>query len=657
MKPAGPQRRGDLSDALLAVVCAAIAVAGVWTANSPDAYDHPPPNAGLVALALLASLPLALRRRRPLTVCLVVIAAVVTIAALGWNVGLTEVLLAFALYNAADRLEPRAAAAGLGAAYAGIALLMLRRVQYFDNPRAVLFIPAATAAWGLGWWVQRRRLERTRAISRAVKAEQIQTIEAERAVLAERLHIARELHDVVSHTLSVITVQSSSARHRLERGDDGEPAKRAVPALAAIETASRGALDDLRRMLGLLRVDRPDEDPPNNTALTLDASVGAQSRVREELVDATLALVFAALGVAFAFVPDPTSDVDYRPPAPALVALILLGCLPLAVRRRWPVPVFATSLTATVVIYTLGWDADWCGLATYVGLYTVATWRPLWVSGSALAMMAVGEGVLAMVSAPYVNPWNDLAGSLVPWGIGRALRRWRAQRDAALDRMLEAERTRAATAERAVFAERLRIAGELHDLVSHTLSAVAVQAAVMRRQLGRETGIAGSALTIIEQASRVALDDLRRMLSILDDDQEGASLSPTPSLAELDVLASAHRAVHGPVELTVDPTVLALPGSVQLTAFRLVQEALTNIRKHAPGATARVTVSVDAETMLLVVDDDGNRQSVTAGRFGLHGMRERVALFGGTFEAGPRTGGGYRVHATLRVVAEGAPTR
>jgi DNA-binding CsgD family transcriptional regulator len=194
------------------------------------------------------------------------------------------------------------------------------------------------------------------------------------------------------------------------------------------------------------------------------------------------------------------SDVDYRPPTPALVALILLGCLPLAARRRWPVPVFATCLTATVVIFTLGWNADWCGLATYVGLYTVATWRPLWVSGSALALMAGGEGALAMVSAPYVHPWNDLAGSLLPWCIGRALRHWRAQRDAALDRALEAERTRVATAERAVVAERLRIAGELHDLVSHTLSAVAVQAAVMRRQLGRETGIAGSALTTIEPA-------------------------------------------------------------------------------------------------------------------------------------------------------------
>jgi signal transduction histidine kinase len=343
------------------------------------------------------------------------------------------------------------------------------------------------------------------------------------------------------------------------------------------------------------------------------------------------------------------------------VALILAACLPLAVRRRWPLPVFATSLATTVVTFALGWNAEWCGLATYLALYTVAAWRSFRVAAGALALMAIGEGTLWAISAPHTNPWDDLAGSLLPWGIGLAIHKWRQQRDAALDRALQAERTRASTAERAAFAERLRIAGELHDVVSHTLTAVAVQAAVMRHQLGQPTDIAGSALATIELASRTALDDLRRMLNILhdDDDDERASLSPTPSLAELDVLVSAHRAV-GPVELTVDPAVLALPNSVQLTAFRLVQEALTNIRKHAPGATAWVTVGIDADTVRLTVQDNGGQQPATAGGFGLHGMRERVALFNGSFEAGPHDGGGFRVRATLPttldVVADGAVT-
>jgi hypothetical protein len=128
MQPADQQRRDDLVDALMAAVLAAIAVASVVTVGSPDAYDYPPPNAALVALALLASLPFVLRRRRPLAVCVVVVAAVVTIGALRWNPGLTQLLPAFALYSAANRLGLRAVA-GLGAAYAGIALLVLLRVR------------------------------------------------------------------------------------------------------------------------------------------------------------------------------------------------------------------------------------------------------------------------------------------------------------------------------------------------------------------------------------------------------------------------------------------------------------------------------------------------------------------------------------------------
>jgi len=658
MNPVGERCRDDVIDTLLAVVIAAVAVASVLTPAAPDAYHYPPPNTALVALALLASLPLAVRRRHPLAVCLVVMSAVVTIGALSWNAALTPVLVAFALYNAADRLELRAAAVGLAVAYADIAVLMLLRVPYFDNPRAIVLVPTVSAAWGLGRWMRRRRADRAKAVARAVEAERVRAIEAERAVLAERLHIARELHDVVSHTLSVIAVQSGVARHRLERGDDGDAAIRAVPALSAIEAASRGALEDLRRMLGLLRADPPAGVPAAPSTRPSMSDDRPPSPVREGLVDTTVALVLATVGVAFAFVPDSTQGFEYRAPSALLVALILVGCLPLAVRRRWPLPVFATCLATTVVISALGWNAEWCGLASYLALYTVAAWRSFRVAAGALALMAIGEGTLWAISAPHASPGSDLAGSLLPWGIGLVIRAWRQQRDAALDRALQAERTRASTAERAVFAERLRIAGELHDVVAHTLSAVAVQAAVMHHQLGQSTGIAGSALATIEQASRTALDDLRRMLGILhdDNDHERASLSPTPSLAELDVLVSAHRVVHGPVELTVDPAVLALPDSVQLTAFRLVQEALTNIRKHAPGAASQVTVGIDADAVLLTVEDDGDQQPTTAGGFGLHGMRERVALFNGSFEAGPRNGGGFSIRATLDAGAGGAVT-
>ena len=359
-------------------------------------------------------------------------------------------------------------------------------------------------------------------------------------------------------------------------------------------------------------------------------------------------MAIAALGIGLAFVHHPGVAVPYPPPNAALVALILLGCLPLAVRRRWPVPVLVAALTATVAVTLLGWNREWPGLASYVALYTVAAWCRLPVAVGGLVLVAAAESILWRH-----DPWADLAGALVPWILGFVVRRWRSQRDAALARALEISRTTAAAAERAVFAERLRIAGELHDVVTHTLSAVAVQAAVARHRLDDASGIAAGALSIVEDASRSAMDDLRRMLGILRDDSdlERASLSPTPGIAELEVLASAHRAAHGPVELTVDAAVGAVPGSVQLTAFRLVQEALTNVRKHAPGAPARVCVGVEGDWVLVDVENDGLPAAATTGGFGLQGMRERVALFGGTLDAGPHDGGGCRVRARLGTAA------
>jgi signal transduction histidine kinase len=165
-------------------------------------------------------------------------------------------------------------------------------------------------------------------------------------------------------------------------------------------------------------------------------------------------------------------------------------------------------------------------------------------------------------------------------------------------------------------------------------------------------------LASIADASRVALDDLRRMLGVLQDDTGGQpSLSPIPRLAELNLLATAHRATHGPLELTVDPRLHGLSDSVQLTTFRLVQEALTNVGKYAPGAAARVdlrtergSVYVDVENEQPLADEPLAARS--SGGFGLAGMRERAALFGGTVDAGPRPTGGFRVVATLRASSE-----
>jgi signal transduction histidine kinase len=380
---------------------------------------------------------------------------------------------------------------------------------------------------------------------------------------------------------------------------------------------------------------------------------------RERLADLVLAVAVAAVAVSSVVAEDPTVPEDLFPaPNAALVGLALLGSLPLAVRRRWPVAVHLILLAAVATIGALGWNTGLVAACLMFSLYTVAAWRPLPEAVAALVIQYTVTAGLGLLGAAYFADWTGqvaTAGYAVVWLVGRYVRRGRRQRQLALARAVEAERGRAVAAERAVFAERLRIARELHDIVAHTLSVIAVQSGVARHLLGADAGPAGPALTAIEDASRSAMDDLRRMLGVLRADPADveAALAPSPGIDELELLASAHRATHGPVALTVDPTVADLPHSLRLTAYRLVQEALTNVRKHAPGAPTRVDLRATAGDLEVRVDNDGPIQPPQGterapGGYGLAGMRERVAMFGGSLHAGPRRGGGFEVLAVLR---------
>jgi len=250
----------------------------------------------------------------------------------------------------------------------------------------------------------------------------------------------------------------------------------------------------------------------------------------------------------------------------------------------------------------------------------------------------------------------------VPWAIGMGVRRQRTLREEATQRALAAEREVAAAEQRAVFAERLRIARELHDVVAHTLSVVAVQAGVARHLMHEEPQRVGPALTAIEEASRMALDDLRRMLGVLregPDDISVVDLSPAPGLGDLEPLVAMHRESYGPAQLIIEPGVEQLPESVRITVYRIAQEALTNARKHAPRAAVTISVASSDGDVTVVIEnpESGQPTTQTSPGFGLVGMRERVGLFGGVFEAGPTDAGGFRVRAVLPGVARvGAPT-
>ncbi|MGH3207247.1 MAG: sensor histidine kinase [Trebonia sp.] len=208
-------------------------------------------------------------------------------------------------------------------------------------------------------------------------------------------------------------------------------------------------------------------------------------------------------------------------------------------------------------------------------------------------------------------------------------------------------------AEQAATAERARIARELHDIVAHHLSVIVLQAAGTRAS-GRP---AGAALEKIESSARQALAETRRLLGVLHDPDEAAGLGPQPGIGELGALADAVRAAGMPVNLVIDGDLAGLPATVDVSVYRIVQEALTNVLKHAGPARADVTVGWARETLTVEITDDGtaepDRQPLASGH-GLAGMRERVAVFGGELHAGPRPGGGFAVLARLPL-AEGLP--
>ncbi|HEX5297960.1 MAG TPA: sensor histidine kinase [Streptosporangiaceae bacterium] len=334
----------------------------------------------------------------------------------------------------------------------------------------------------------------------------------------------------------------------------------------------------------------------------------------------------------------------------------LLGAaatLPVAVRRRWPLPVLAVVTSAVAVLTALGRAQLDLDIMLAMAIYTVAaaSRRPVAVAALVGTETALIIGILtaaASTRGPVDTAHSVLtAGAL--WFVGdsvRERRRYLAE-EAALRQRQEAERGRLAVRE-----ERVRIARELHDVVAHTLSVVTFQAGVGRKIGATRPDQALTALRAVEVTGRGALEELRRILGLLrDDDGEGPSLAPAPGVGNLEELAGMVRAAGIPVTLAVTGDVAALPPAASLTAYRIVQEALTNVVKHAPGATATARVQASRDGVLITVDNGrgtGSPETQPGGaRHGLVGMTERAAAFGGTLDAGPAAGGGFQVTAFL----------
>jgi len=372
------------------------------------------------------------------------------------------------------------------------------------------------------------------------------------------------------------------------------------------------------------------------------------------VADALLAALFGIVSLVqlvYGQVPD-----GYREPGALGVGFLLAATVPLAWRRRAPLTVLAWTVLVTIAAEVLAVPYG-TGLGVVVALYTVASncdrrrsVRAL-VAVTTLTMALLVAGLLfapeAQVTADYFL--TNLLSLGMAWALGdnqRTRRAYTAEVEARAERL---ERDREAATRAAADAERARIARELHDVVAHHVSVMAVQAGAARRVAETRPGAARDALAAIETSSRLALTELRRLLGVLRA-PDGPALSPQPGLGELDELLAQTRAAGLPVELCREGEARPLPAAADLSAYRIVQEALTNTRKHARAATATVRLRWTPDALEVRVADDG-RGVLGAGELGgghgLVGMRERVALFGGELRVEPRPGGGLQITATL----------
>ncbi|WP_228982888.1 histidine kinase [Streptomyces sp. DH12] len=409
--------------------------------------------------------------------------------------------------------------------------------------------------------------------------------------------------------------------------------------------------------------------PAQGNALTR-----ARDRLRAHPVacDALLAAAVLAAMVLGSFV-DPHGDgagptFGTRTPGPASVVLMVLGAAALVARRRAPLRALAVTGAVTVAEFVAGDPPAPVAMSAVVALYTVAsrtdrptTWRVGLATMTVLTAVAMSFG-----SSPWyaqqnlgVFAWTGMAAAA-----GDAVRSRRAFVDAIRERADRAERTREEEARRRVAEERLRIARDLHDVVAHHIALVNVQAGVAAHVMDKRPDQAKEALAHVREASRSALDELRATVGLLrqSGDPE-APTEPAPGLAVLDDLLDTFRNAGLPVRLARTDQDTHLPAAVDLAAYRIIQEALTNVRKHAgQGATAEVSVLRVGRTVEVTVLDDGTApvQAVggpgpagAQGGHGLVGMRERVGALGGALTAGPRYGGGFRVQAILPLTTRG----
>jgi signal transduction histidine kinase len=370
---------------------------------------------------------------------------------------------------------------------------------------------------------------------------------------------------------------------------------------------------------------------------------------RRAIIDVGLPLLLAAVAVT-----EVVTSSDFQAPWPVAAMFALGTTLPLIWRRRAPLVVLVAAMACLAIpdtTHEVGNNAS----APFAGLLVAAYASGAYTSrrDGRIAAAIIGASVVLMalsIGEDVVGDALFIGGILFAvWGAATVVRSRQELAAALAARTVELEHEREDKARLAVAEERARIARELHDVVAHNLSIMVVQAGAERRALGDERPETSEVLSTIEATGRSAMAEMRRLLGMLRRSDDELALAPQPSLRHLGSLVEQVREAGMPVELRVEGDERPIPPGIDLSAYRIVQEALTNALKHAGPAHARVTVRYGERELDIEIADDGAGVNGDAppGGHGLVGMRERVALFGGDLDTGRQSGGGYAVRARL----------
>lgn len=345
---------------------------------------------------------------------------------------------------------------------------------------------------------------------------------------------------------------------------------------------------------------------------------------------------------------------DARVPDATLYLLLAVGAAPYALRRRAPLPVLVLASIPVLAMIALGYGSAVIGSGLFLAAYTVAAWSGTRVTALAAGYVAVLLAAVAAL-APRSMQFGELATNAAlfvgAFALGRSANDHRQNLELIQERADLAVKARVDKARHAVADERLRIAQELHDVLAHSLGVIALQAGVGAHVIDADPAEAKASLLSVAETSRSALTEVRRILGALRGQDDPATYHPPPGLDALAALAAELTAAGLPVEVHVDGTRNGIPAALDLTAYRLVQESLTNVVRHAGPARAEVTVRYEPGALFVEVVDDGQGPPLTTEGappgHGQLGMLERVSVWGGSLTTGKQPGGGYRVAARL----------